>query len=276
MLTTFAATTIFSRAKNSNVSSARAVRILVALLLLCGPVSNAFAQIPDTSTRKEQQLTGPRVPDNRMLVANPKMFPFSAVVKLIVTFPNGKTGEGTGALIGPDKVLTADHVVFNESFGGHATEVEVLPGYSDDYQSCGRTYMASLKHGAHNGCHAGADCDVAIITTRDRMGCNTGWFGFKQFDHDSIGDVFIAGYPGDLNGGERMYFVRTQASHAHGHWFHNTLMYTEWTYEGMSGGPIFTSDYNIVGIHTEGGSRANYGIALCNQLVGTLRGWLSQ
>lgn len=271
MLNFLAATQSFSSPKISGRALAQPLWILMTLLFLCATVSDTFAQMPDRSTRKEQQIRAAQ--DNRVLVADPTKFPFSAIVKLIATFPDGTQVDGSGALIGPNKVLTADHVVFNERFGGHATRVEVLPGYSNNYTSCQRTYMASFKHGSHNGCHPGASCDVAVITTRDDLGCNTGWFGFKELDHGELDEVFIAGYPGDLNGGERMYFVKTNASHIHGHSDHNILMYREWTYGGMSGGPIFTPDYYIVGIHTDGGSEANYGTAFCNQLFASIRGW---
>lgn len=223
------------------------------------------------STRPQQAITG--VSDNRVLVADTKKFPFSAIVKLIVKFPDGTTATGSGALIGPNKVITADHVVFDADSGEHAESIEVLPGYANDYTSCKRTYMKSFKHGSHNGCHEGANCDLAVITTQDSLGCDTGWFGYREFDESDLDDVFIAGYPADLSNGQRMYFLKTSASHLRNQSQHNILSYRDWTYGGMSGGPIFTSDYNIIGVHTNGGSNANYGAAICNQLFSTLKTW---
>lgn len=248
---------------------ASVMQIFLILSLFSGTVPVTFAQQPGKPTRQEQRIIGSV--DNRVLVADTTKFPFSAVVKLIVTFPDGTRGEGSGALIGPDKVLTAEHVMFDESLGGHAESIQVLPGYSNNYTSCKRTYVKSFKHGAHQGCHTGAKCDFAVLTLADSLGCDTGWFGFKQFNDADLSEVFIAGYPGDLNSGERMYFVRTNATHLHGNSSHNILSYRDWTYSGMSGGPIFTSDYYIVGIHTDGSSEANYGIALCNQLATSIR-----
>lgn len=271
---------MFNLIKNSKTLNPRLAAVALArqslavVLFLCGALSVTFAQQPNKPTREEQRIVG--VKDNRVLVADTTKFPFSAIVKLIVTFPDGTKAEGSGALIGPNKVLTADHVVYNEDFGGDAKKIEVLPGYNNNYTSCKRTYVASFKHGAHQGCHKGAKCDVAVLTTKESLGCNTGWFGFKRFEAGDLDAVYIAGYPGDLSDGERMYFVKTNANHLENDGFHNILSYRDWTYGGMSGGPIFTSDYYIVGIHTNGSSTANYGVGICSELFTSIKAWKYQ
>jgi V8-like Glu-specific endopeptidase len=245
-------------------------RGLLVLLFVAATFFNGFAQQPDKPARPESQII--EVPDRRVMVADTRQFPFSAVVKLRVTFPDGTKAEGSGALIGSDQVLTADHVVFDESLGGDATSVEVLPGYANNYTSCRRTFAKSWRHSSHHGCHDGAKCDVAILTLRESLGCNTGWFGFKQYDDDDLKEVFIAGYPADLDDGQKMYFEKTHASIVSDE-YHNILTYRDWTYSGMSGSPIFTSDYYIIGVHTNGSSNANYGIAFCNKLFAQLKDW---
>lgn len=239
--------------------------LVLLAVLLSGTVSKVSAQDPGLSTRQQAHLF---VTADRRVLAKTSQFPFSAIVKLDVTFPDGARGWGTGALIGPNKIVTAEHVVFSERHGGHAS-IRVLPGYDNGSTICHETTVASFVHGAHQGCHSGAKCDVAVLTTQDSIGCNTGWFGFKQFDDANLSDVFIAGYPEDLNDGEKLNFVHTSATHAYSS-YHNILEYSEWTAEGMSGGPIFTPDFYVVGIHTNGGSTANSGVGLCNQLAGWL------
>lgn len=241
--------------------------LFLLMLVLVAPV--AVAQRPGESTRAEFALH--RVADNRVAAADTSKLPFSAIVKLKVTFPDGATGWGTGAMIGPDKVITAEHVVFSLRHGGHA-EAEVLPGYSNGATVCHTTRVKSMSHGEHQGCHEGANCDVAILVLEDRIGCNTGWFGLKKFSEADLSDVYIAGYPSDRDEGEQLYFVRTSVSRSEGE-RHNILEYSEWTAGGMSGGPIFTPDYYIVGIHTTGGQEANYGIGICDQLRQTLIRW---
>jgi glutamyl endopeptidase len=245
---------------------------LIIISLLSATVNPALGQrLNKPLSRPEQGFDG--VADNRVLVADTTKFPFSAVVKIIAIFPDGTKATGSGALIGPDKVLTADHVVFNQAWGGDATSIEILPGYANNYTSCQRTFAKSWRHGSHQGCHDGANCDVAVITMRDSLGCNTGWFGYREFNDSDLSEVFIAGYPADRSSGQRMYFVKSNATHLHNFSQHNILSYREWTYGGMSGGPIFTSDYYIIGIHTNGSSEANYGVAICNQLYSALKSW---
>jgi glutamyl endopeptidase len=242
--------------------------ILLIVVFLFGTSVAALAQEPNRPLRNESPLSV--TSDNRYRVDTSK-FPFSAIVRLKVTVPDGATGWGGGALIGPDKIITAEHVVYDPARGGHASVV-VQPGYDNGKTICATTIVTSIKHGAHQGCHDGAKCDVAIHTTKDNVGCNTGWFGFKEYGGANVRDVYIAGYPSDLSGGERLYFVRTDAQRSNDS-RHNILEYTEWTATGMSGGPIFTSDFYIVGIHTNAGTRANYGVGLCNQLAGSVRKW---
>lgn len=244
--------------------------ILIAVLCASTTTSALFAQSPNKPSRFEQRLVS--VPDNRVQVADTARFPFSAIVKIVATFPNGARSEGSGALIGPNKVLTAEHVIYNRRTDEHAS-VEIYPGYANNKTSCKQTVAVSYSHGAHEGCHNGANCDIAIINTKDTLGCNTGWFGFRAYNNYDLNQVFIAGYPADRDDGEIMYFVRTTASFRSGSSFHNALMYRDWTYAGMSGGPIFTSNYYIVGIHTEGSSDANYGIAICNEMYPELLRW---
>jgi glutamyl endopeptidase len=246
--------------------------LLILMFFFLGTAPSAYAQEPGDSTRERQVLYKS---DNRQLADTTK-FPFSAVVLLRSTFPNGAQFSCSGALIGPNKVLTAEHCIYDSTYGGHATSVEVLPGYANNYTSCHKTSVVSFSHGSHDGCHGGAKCDIAVLTLRESLGCNTGWFGFKEFSLPDLRQVYLAGYPSDRNDGERMYYVGAGAEHLHGGGFHNLLSYQEWTAEGMSGGPIFTPDYYIVGVHTNGGTYANYGVALCNQLAAQIRAWKFQ
>lgn len=241
--------------------------VVIFAVLVGGPVANVSAQGPGSSSRQEAHLF---IAADRRASANTSQFPFSAIVKLEVTFPDGARGWGTGALIGPDKIITAEHVVYSSRHGGHAS-IRVLPGYDNGRTICRETTVASFVHGAHQGCHNGASCDMAVLTTDDNIGCNTGWFGLRQFDDADLSDVFIAGYPMDRDDGEKLNFVRTSASHVSYSSYHNILAYTEWTAKGMSGGPIFTSDFYIVGIHTNGGTNANSGVGLCSQLASWVR-----
>ncbi|MGC2236462.1 MAG: trypsin-like serine protease [Pyrinomonadaceae bacterium] len=276
-------TKILQNTKKSAGVFARTLLILTTVALL-GAVSATFAQ-PGKPSRPEQRIISdlsltwnqPTSPlDPRKLVANTREFPYSAIVKLRITFPDNYVVEGTGALIAANKVLTAEHLVYKIAHGGHFQRAEVMPGYSANYESCKKVLSLNYNHGSHQGCHDGAECDIAVLNTQEDVGCGTGWFGFKIPTASDLNQVYIAGYPDDLYGGERLVVAGGRANFAQSS-YHNILSYTDiWTGSGQSGAPIFTSDYYIIGVHTFGTSQSNYGDALCNQLFSTIYNWTRQ
>ena len=74
-------------------------------------------------------------PDDRVVVGNTAVFPWSTHCKLYMTFPNGDTMIGSGTLIGPRTVITAGHCVYSHDKGGWATEIEVIPGFEGHLQA---------------------------------------------------------------------------------------------------------------------------------------------
>ncbi len=57
-------------------------------------------------------------PDDRELIHDTTMYPFSAVCKIFARFPNGKIVKGSGAMIDGFHVLTAGHCLYISDFGG--------------------------------------------------------------------------------------------------------------------------------------------------------------
>ena len=62
-------------------------------------------------------------------VVDPKIYPYSATVKIFMTFPDGSSGQASGVMIDPEHVLTAGHVIYDNKYGGWATSVRVVPAY---------------------------------------------------------------------------------------------------------------------------------------------------
>lgn len=250
--------------------------MVFTILIFGGNGTKTFAQ---PNTRNERGLSHIGVRDRRIAVPWNYLlgFPYSAIVKIKVTFPNGEEGWGTGAVVGPNKVLTAEHVVYDKETDQHLYSGQILPAYSSGMSyTFGMTYVSSLSHGTHDFCHRGADCDIAILNTTDAIGYKTGWFGMAAFNYSYPVNSYLAGYPEDLNSGESMYIVNTNARKENNSEYHNRLSYTDWTAGGMSGSPIFTSNYYIIGIHTKGGENANHGVALCNDLFTEIMKWRNQ
>ena len=58
-------------------------------------------------------------------------YPYSAVVWIQVTYPNGLKAFGSGVMVGENDVLTASHLLYSSADGGAATAVTISPGYDN-------------------------------------------------------------------------------------------------------------------------------------------------
>lgn len=54
-------------------------------------------------------------------------YPYTATALIIVTFPDGSKAAGTGAVVGPNDLLTATHVVYSPDHGGWASGISIYP-----------------------------------------------------------------------------------------------------------------------------------------------------
>ncbi len=61
-------------------------------------------------------------------ISNTYAYPYQAVTMIVVTYPDGTQVFGTGALVGPNDILTATHVLYSEENGGWAADIELYPG----------------------------------------------------------------------------------------------------------------------------------------------------
>lgn len=158
-------------------------------------------------------------PDLRVPVGRPTEFPFSAVGRLAVQFPDGHWIYGTGALVSPRHVLTAGHMVYawpdeESSFHGWAAAAyfspgqsgrlladDLLPGRSDD-QPFGSAFVTQYRGSAGWAEGHDYDYDYALLTLDRDVGTFTGWLDFgAAADADLLGlTVSTAGYPADRNG----------------------------------------------------------------------------
>jgi len=78
-------------------------------------------------------------------IFNPNAAPYNAVVR-ITNDLGGSRWLGSGVLISPDEVLTANHVSYKGgSISGVATNIDVGPGYNNDYGPLG-DYAGTVAH----------------------------------------------------------------------------------------------------------------------------------
>ncbi len=202
--------------------------------------------------------------DDRIRIGNPMQYPWTTICKVKATFPDGSVSEGTGTMFCKNGVLTAAHVVYNTLNRSRADFIEVYPAYEQGASAFGSAEVSRSWIYPDYKVNLTDGLDVAFLELATNLGERTGWMGLladSEIDLESSA-VFMAGYPGDLDDGEQMYFGFGDISDASdGEVFHSVD-----TYNGMSGAGIFRR-YNggmyIVGVHTGGAAGySNWGVRI--------------
>lgn len=177
--------------------------------------------------------------------------PYSAVVRIVVTWADGVQWRGSGAMVGPNDVLTAAHVVTRD--GQKPADIDIFPGYDGGLPS---PTLPSFTAGAWTtkAYAAGAGVngystplqsafDLALIGLSKPIGEATGWFGLTSF---AGGGVYtVAGYGGNGRDlcADREYVSSDLVTLGTGNLD---------IAPGMSGGPIFNDRYEIAGVVSTG------------------------
>lgn len=217
--------------------------------------------------------------DDRIRVTNTTVFPYGAVCKLFVDFPSGNSFIASGSLVGESLVLTAGHVLYSKDEGGWASRVEVVPGYDAGYRPYGTYYATRVR--SVNGWVEDEDFnyDFGAVQLDRPAGATTGAFGFRWHRYDSeLLDIVLneAGYPGDLHGGEAMFYTHGEASAVT-----DTTIYLSETMDssgGSSGGPVWVYDGSnryVVGVDSWGSGplQANGALRLTEYMFDYLVAW---
>ncbi|MDX1797554.1 MAG: trypsin-like peptidase domain-containing protein [Candidatus Lokiarchaeia archaeon] len=220
-------------------------------------------------------------PDGRVKITDTSSYPWSSICKLEITAADKSLFIGSGAIIDPYHVLTCGHCIYIHDHGGWVSQVRVIPGQAGQARPFGiafatyyRTYNEWIQSEAPQH-------DWALITLDRTIGNQTGWMGRKTAlytDPIYIGTLYTAGYPGDLDNGEYMYYDSDVGDRADNfnHWY--------WmdTAGGQSGSPVWeevNGSYYILTINAyeyENGTDANFGTRLNQDKFDQLNIWLGE
>ena len=216
----------------------------------------------DPPPRRSQTLPSVETLEGRellslTLVSRRASYPFTSIVHLRATYPDGKTYVGSGAMVDQFHVLTAGHMIYSYLDGGFARKIVATPkmyGNSKPYGTANmtyeRTYTTWINYNrTHPDSTSYTSMDIALITLNRRVGRRTGWMSFG-YDNDpstfSSGTILnTAGYPGTSSGysGKHMYFsagpiAGLSSTGSAICYYHSSIT----TYKGQSGSPLWMYD----------------------------------
>ncbi len=218
--------------------------------------------------------------DNRALAidySSPLRF---AAVQIMAYFSGGNILQGSGVMIGYNDVLTAAHMLYNESFGGYAEYIEVTPARDGQIKPYGvaTSSFAVVSEAWINGENYYGD--YGVISLSKPVGYYTGFADVRAYNFGALGEMFFAyGYPGDLDGGKKAYYTNGSVDYLS----QDFLMFTDDfdAYAGQSGSGVFAmGSSDVVGIvsHEErnSGEDVNSILGFTNAAANEINNWAEQ
>lgn len=227
--------------------------------------------------------------DERARVSGVYNYPYSAVTKLSIIYPNGQRRICTGAMVSEFHVMTAAHCVYSHTSGGYANMVEVMPGQDDHYYPYSSANTTKIRMFSEWISDQDVSHDWAILTLDRNVGAQTGWFGLYTSDAPEWNPIYtdaasLPGYPADLNGSCCMY---ESADYGHSADYARHYYLNDAT-PGQDGAPVYRylngSDglgLYILSVHTDGfdssdAIQANSGTRLTWWKLESFNNWKSE
>jgi V8-like Glu-specific endopeptidase len=182
--------------------------------------------------------------------------PNAAVAELCVTYPDGQSAVGSGAMIDSYHVLTAGDLLYNAKDGGYATSIEAIPDASNGVDPFGiafgtyeRVDPSWISYSQSNsGTTSPSVADIGLVTLNRAIGNQSGSFalGYNNNNAFFAGTIFqTAGYPaGSGLSGLQMYATSLKALGATGT---NGITFSESSLTalpGQGGSPVWQAPSN--------------------------------
>ena len=206
--------------------------------------------------------------DDRIQIANTKIYPFSAIGYLESKDLKGQYESCSATLIGPSTVLTAAHCLYNHDAGGWQDEIFFVPGLNgstaNDAPYGGYEYEDAYVVQGYIDNYQGfygsvLPWDIGIVTLKQPVGQNLGWLGYANYDNLGDFTANIVGYPGDKPAGTMWRATCNVLSENVGDGY---FQYDCDTFPGSSGSAVYAYDEGqkarvVVGVNVAESEDAN-------------------
>jgi glutamyl endopeptidase len=222
--------------------------------------------------------------DERVRIADTSVYPWRAISHLeLYDASDSLFGGCTGTFVGPDALLTAAHCLW-DSDTGWTENIAVTPGRDEDYYPYGWEWAETWwVPDAYIDSGGDSAYDWGIIKMADdSLGYTVGWLPVANLTDETLSrsdfTPAVVGYPGDMPDGTMWGAWKDEFLYVDS----VDLAYTIDTYAGQSGSAVFSANTEewflgyVVGVHTQGGSEANYGRRIGETLLGDILDGCSQ
>jgi V8-like Glu-specific endopeptidase len=188
--------------------------------------------------------------------------------------------EGTGALVGPNDVLTNAHVLINDAFSLSDAVINLyFGGKGSGYVATGTSaqYYNLDEFGDSSYSSSLAQYDLGVITVDQPIGEQLGWFGLAYGAAYQPNYLNVAGYPAEYLDGDTLYSDYVRADY---NTYYSTIEYTWPEGEpGSSGSPLWVeaeSGRYILGLNTLRSTDGSHNTASLfnNETFDTISQWI--